>query len=146
MGWLNHLGHWSQNILIGFDSTNTTCRPIIRREETYNMSSYTSRVNLNNLIAAVVKTKYFVWSLCYPPPLQKNLIKGEHQHVRHLSGSRGDTQNYWGFGLFPSSGILGNRGHDVSETGSVSVFGWEDTYSVGPLRKTTGPVIDISSF
>jgi hypothetical protein len=27
-----------------------------------------------------------------------------------------DTQNYWGFGLFPSSGFLGNRGHDVSET------------------------------
>jgi hypothetical protein len=26
-----------------------------------------------------------------------------------------DTQNYWGFGLFLSSGILGNRGHDVSE-------------------------------
>jgi hypothetical protein len=34
-----------------------------------------------------------------------------------------DTQNYWGYGLFPSSGILGNGGHDVSETGSVSVFG-----------------------
>jgi hypothetical protein len=33
-----------------------------------------------------------------------------------------DTQNYWSFGLFPSSGILGNREHDVSETGFVSVF------------------------
>jgi hypothetical protein len=31
-----------------------------------------------------------------------------------------DTQNYWGFGLFPSSGILGNKGHDVSETDPVS--------------------------
>jgi hypothetical protein len=31
-----------------------------------------------------------------------------------------NTQNYWGFGLFPSSGILENRKHDVSETGSVS--------------------------
>jgi hypothetical protein len=31
-----------------------------------------------------------------------------------------ETQNYWGFGLFPSSGILGNRGSDVSETGSIS--------------------------
>jgi hypothetical protein len=28
--------------------------------------------------------------------------------------------NYWGFGLFPMSGILGTRKHDVSETGSVS--------------------------
>jgi hypothetical protein len=31
-----------------------------------------------------------------------------------------DTQDYWGFELFPSSGILGNRGHDVSETDAVS--------------------------
>jgi hypothetical protein len=30
-------------------------------------------------------------------------------------------QNYWGFGLCPSSGILENRKQDVSETGSVSV-------------------------
>jgi hypothetical protein len=33
-----------------------------------------------------------------------------------------DTQNYWGFGLLPSSGILGNRGHDVPEIGPVSFF------------------------
>jgi hypothetical protein len=41
-------------------------------------------------------------------------------------------QNYWVFGLFPSSGILGTRKHDVSETGSVSVLRCcgEDTYSV----------------
>jgi hypothetical protein len=32
--------------------------------------------------------------------------------------------NYWVFGLFPSSGILGNGKHDVSETGFVSVLGW----------------------
>jgi hypothetical protein len=31
-------------------------------------------------------------------------------------------QNYWVFGLFPSSGIPENRKHDVSETGSVSLF------------------------
>jgi hypothetical protein len=39
-----------------------------------------------------------------------------------------------GFGIFPSSGIVENRKHDVSETGSVSVLrvkGGEDT-SVGP--------------
>jgi hypothetical protein len=34
-----------------------------------------------------------------------------------------DIQNYWVFGLFPSSGILENRKHDVSGTGSVSVSG-----------------------
>jgi hypothetical protein len=33
-----------------------------------------------------------------------------------------DVQNYWVFGLFPSSGILENRKHDVSETRSVSVL------------------------
>jgi hypothetical protein len=31
-------------------------------------------------------------------------------------------QNYWVFGLFPTSGILENRKHDISETGSVSVL------------------------
>jgi hypothetical protein len=31
-------------------------------------------------------------------------------------------QNYWVFGLFPSSGILEDRKHDVLETGSVSVL------------------------
>jgi hypothetical protein len=33
-----------------------------------------------------------------------------------------NTQKYWVFGLFPLSGILGNRKHNVSKTGSVSVF------------------------
>jgi hypothetical protein len=33
-----------------------------------------------------------------------------------------NTQNYWVFGLFPSSGIVQNRKHDVSEAGSVSVL------------------------
>jgi hypothetical protein len=31
-------------------------------------------------------------------------------------------ENYWVFGLFPLSGILGASKHDVSETGSVSVL------------------------
>jgi hypothetical protein len=33
-----------------------------------------------------------------------------------------NTQNYWGVGLFPSSNMVENRKHDVSETGSVSVL------------------------
>jgi hypothetical protein len=32
------------------------------------------------------------------------------------------TKNYWVLGLFPLSGILENRKHDDSETGSVSVL------------------------
>jgi predicted DNA-binding helix-hairpin-helix protein len=32
------------------------------------------------------------------------------------------SQNYWVFGLFPSSGILETREHEVLETGSVSVL------------------------
>jgi hypothetical protein len=41
------------------------------------------------------------------------------------------------FGLFLSSSILENRKHDVSESGSVSVLMWggEDIYSVGPLKR-----------
>jgi hypothetical protein len=36
--------------------------------------------------------------------------------------TRNDSQKYWVFGLFPSSGILETRKHDVLETGSVSVL------------------------
>jgi hypothetical protein len=46
-----------------------------------------------------------------------------------------NTQDYWVFWTFPSSGILENRKHDVSETVSISVLRWKgggDTYSVGP--------------
>jgi hypothetical protein len=48
-----------------------------------------------------------------------------------------NSENYWVFGLSPSSGILGNRKHYVSETGSVSVLvcgRGENTYSVGSFR------------
>jgi hypothetical protein len=45
-------------------------------------------------------------------------------------------QNYWVFGLCPSSVILKTGEHNVSEIGSVSIFRWVgDTYSVGPLTK-----------
>jgi hypothetical protein len=33
-----------------------------------------------------------------------------------------NIQNYWVFGLWPASGILETRIHNVSETGSVSVL------------------------
>jgi hypothetical protein len=33
-----------------------------------------------------------------------------------------NTQNYWVFGLCPSTDILETRKHNVSETGSVSVL------------------------
>jgi hypothetical protein len=33
-----------------------------------------------------------------------------------------NTQDYWVFWTFPSSGILKTRKHDVSETGSVYVL------------------------
>jgi hypothetical protein len=45
--------------------------------------------------------------------------------MRHLQGLNSKTnllynyQNYRVFGLFPSSGILDTRKHDVSETRSV---------------------------
>jgi hypothetical protein len=42
-------------------------------------------------------------------------------------------QNHWVSGLRLHSGIINTRKHNVSETGSVSVFrsGQEDPYSVG---------------
>jgi hypothetical protein len=45
-------------------------------------------------------------------------------------------QNYWGFGLFPSSGILENtKFRKLDLFPSSGEGGGEDTYSVGPLRK-----------
>jgi hypothetical protein len=48
------------------------------------------------------------------------------------------TKNYWVSGLFPSSNILVNRKHDVSETGSVSVLRWrgeKTPIQLGPLER-----------
>jgi hypothetical protein len=64
------------------------------------------------------------------------------------------TQNYWVFGLFPLSGILGTRKHDVSETGSVSVFrcGEKDSTQLGSFDRanlnhwTSDPVTEMSCF
>jgi hypothetical protein len=47
-----------------------------------------------------------------------------------------NTQNYWVFGLFPSSGTLENttfRKLDLFPSSGEG--GGEDTYSVGPLRE-----------
>jgi hypothetical protein len=48
-----------------------------------------------------------------------------------------DIQNFWVFGLLPSSGILETKIHDVSETGSVSVLRWkgETPTELGPLER-----------
>jgi hypothetical protein len=35
-------------------------------------------------------------------------------------GNTTDTQDYWVFWIFPSSGILETRKHDISETDPVS--------------------------
>jgi hypothetical protein len=47
-----------------------------------------------------------------------------------------NTQNYWVFGLFQSSGILEKTTFRILDLfPSSGVGGGEDTYSVGPLRK-----------
>jgi hypothetical protein len=46
------------------------------------------------------------------------------------------TQNYWVFGPFPSSGILGTGKYDISETGSVSVL----RCGVGKTPTQLGPL------
>jgi hypothetical protein len=47
-----------------------------------------------------------------------------------------NTQNYWVYGLYPSSYILKNRKNIFSQTASVTVLRWggRDTCSVGSLR------------
>jgi hypothetical protein len=46
------------------------------------------------------------------------------------------NQNYWGFGLSPLPGIIGNRKHDISETRSVSVLRcWRGRHSIQSLSK-----------
>jgi hypothetical protein len=47
------------------------------------------------------------------------------------------TQNYWVFGRFLSSDILGTRKRDVSETGSVSVLkcGGKTPTQLGPIDR-----------
>jgi hypothetical protein len=48
-----------------------------------------------------------------------------------------NTQNYWVFGLFPSSGILENTTfRKLDLLPSSDEGGGEDTYSVGPFRKS----------
>jgi hypothetical protein len=49
------------------------------------------------------------------------------------------SQNYWVFGLFPLSGILENRKHDILETGSVSILrrGGKTPTQLGPLERAT---------
>jgi hypothetical protein len=51
------------------------------------------------------------------------------------------TQNYWVFGLFPPSGFLGTRKHDVSETGSVSETSCFLVPRIPDDRKSKNPVI-----
>jgi hypothetical protein len=50
------------------------------------------------------------------------------------------NENYWAFGLSPSSGTLGNRKHDVSETGSVSVL------RCGGKNRTQLPLLRVGLF
>jgi hypothetical protein len=50
-----------------------------------------------------------------------------------------NTQNYWVFGLFPSSGILQNIKHDVSVNVFVSVFRWGA--KTPDLSKGPNPVV-----
>jgi hypothetical protein len=49
------------------------------------------------------------------------------------------SQNYWFFGLFPSSGVLGSRNTTFQKLDLFPSSGegrGEDTYSVWPLRKS----------
>jgi hypothetical protein len=74
-------------------------------------------------------------------------VSREYTDRGHLdiSENRHNTQNTiqkcWVFGLFPSTGILGTRKHDVSETESVSVLRCGGGRHL--LSLVTGPVSEI---
>jgi hypothetical protein len=56
-------------------------------------------------------------------------------------GLYSSVQNYWAYGLYPSSGVQKKQTeeHYVSETGSVSVLrcmGQDKTYSVRSVRRS----------
>jgi hypothetical protein len=56
-------------------------------------------------------------------------------------------QNDWVFGLFPSSGILGTRKHDISENWIFSVLRCRgDTYSLGSLRHSYPHSLELEPF
>jgi hypothetical protein len=50
-----------------------------------------------------------------------------------------NTQNYWVFGLCPSSGILEIRKRNITETGAVSnlMWGGKTPTQFGPLKVLT---------
>jgi hypothetical protein len=68
------------------------------------------RINISVADKLLVSGDFIIWELCINVSLLRVLTT-----VHNI-------QNYWVFGLYPSSGILETRKHDVSETGSVSVL------------------------
>jgi hypothetical protein len=56
------------------------------------------------------------------------------------------TQNCWVLGRFPSSGILENRKHDVSETGSVSVCPPSPEEETDPVSETAMRTSNVTPF
>jgi hypothetical protein len=57
-------------------------------------------------------------NILFPFPESRKRANSKLEKVLAMMYS---TQNYLGFGLFPSSGVLGSK-HDISETGSVSIL------------------------
>jgi hypothetical protein len=57
-----------------------------------------------------------------------------------MSDDHKSTQSYWVSGLFPSSGVLGTRNTTFRKPDLFPSSGegeeGEDTYSVGPLKKS----------
>jgi hypothetical protein len=56
------------------------------------------------------------------PGRDMNTKPPEYSYTKLTDSKNSLQQNYWVLGLYPSSGILENRKHDVSESVSVSVL------------------------
>jgi hypothetical protein len=73
--------------------------------------------------------------------LKDNKIKySELNNIMHSLNTKHKRQNYWNFGLCPSSDILKSRKHSVSETRFVSILRWvgggETRTLLGPLERS----------
>jgi hypothetical protein len=81
----------------------------------------------------------YEWSTGKDVELQKAVVKIPFWYLLNMVYN---TQNYWVFGLCPSSSILKTRKHNVSETPSASILRWGGRHLVlskGPNKVGVSP-------
>jgi hypothetical protein len=102
----------SQKITLFIVVTTTTASNLTRYSWTINCFFFRCIWNALSHTSQYTRNIYI-----YSPVVTSGLVS---LHFKLVS----NTPNYYVFGLYPSSGILKTREHNVSETGSVSVLRW----------------------